>query len=378
MPTYTNLLDLIPAQADGASRFGVHFISTWLRCPFEAALEHLAPHPSGGRGLTRQYKARPLLAGGGFHAAIDPWYRSRCLNPSTGAWCPDTGKPDLERALFELDTWVASHATQWEDPVERETDHQLIRGWMQRYHDYYGPTGTHPDFPNLQVYVDETGPWIEREVTIPVADGLFYTVRIDLVASDLGHPCVYEHKTTAASSYHTLLKSMHLSAQPTGELFGLKVARALPFLPVACVVNVLNKNPGKMANAKTPPFGRERVSRTEADIGRFESNLLLWLSRIDEWLGAYKHLVSTGVEPYDAIAQVFPRNGTITGTCYRFNRACDFVPMCSMVGREALSAHAYNPRHRPTGEAAEPASTVSTATGPETAPIGLYEEEYLP
>lgn len=339
------LLNKYVTTATGGSRIGLSFMKSWFTCPYRAAMEHLAPHPDG-RGLTSHHKARPLLAGGLFHAAIEPWYRSRCINPSTGQWTEDTGKPDLERARHELDTWAAQHYSEWEDPIEADTDTQLCREWLQRYHDHYGPTGKEPDFPNLRVYVDESGPWIEREVVLPLGNDLEATCRIDLVASDLGQPVVVEHKTTSASYFFNLLKMMHIGAQPTMELLCLKEGGGLPFLPSACVVNVLNKNPGKSPMAKTPPFGRERVSRTEADIGHFKRNLLTWLETIERWLGEYEQLTTAGHDPYDAISLVFPRTGTLTGQCYSFNRPCEMWQVCSSTGRESLIAASYKPRYR--------------------------------
>jgi hypothetical protein len=316
-----------------------------MECPYRWAMFRLAPHPAG-KGLTQQHKARPLIAGGLFHASIEPWYKSRCLNESTGQWCEDTGVPNLERAQHELDTWAAAHAHEWEDPIERDTDTQLCRDWLLRYHEHYGPTGKEPDFPNLRVYVDETGPWVEREVTLDLGNGLQATCRIDLVASDLGHPVVVEHKTTSASYYFSLLRGMHIAAQPSMELLCLQRARALPFIPSACLVNVLNKNAGKGPTAKTPPFGRERVSRTEAELSHFEMNLTRWLTTIEDWLGEYENWLEKGVDNFTAISRVFPRTGTLTNQCYTYNRPCEMWQVCASSGREALVASTYQPRYR--------------------------------
>jgi len=358
----SRLQELIPATEGGASRFGLSFIKSWA-CPYEGAMQHLAPHPNGGRGLTPQYKARPLLAGGLFHAAVEPWYISRCINKSTGRWTEDTGVPDMDRVWHELDVWAAKHTPEWEDPVERDTDIQLVKSYVQRYHDWYGPTGTNPEFPNTRVYVDEDGPWVEREVIVPIAPGLEYTCRIDLVASDLGHPVIIEHKTSAASGFFNTMKMMHIGAQPTGELFALQYAKRLPFTPVACIANVINKNPGKSKDAKTPPFGRERVSRTEEQMRLFPLNMAKWLGQIEAWLEEYQGLLGQGVPPYEAIACVFPRTGTVTNTCFRYNRACDFWALCANAGNEERSAFIYNARYRDAADAVVPPS------------LGYYEED---
>lgn len=335
----------IPPHEGGGSRFGMSFLSLYLACPTKWALAYVAPHPDG-RGLVTAHKARPLLAGGSFHAAVEPWYLSRCRNKSTGQWCEDHGQPDLELAMHHLDTWVASHAGEWDDPIEMDTDHQLVRDWVRRYHDYYGPGGTMPEYPNVRVFVDETGPWVEREIVVPLGGGLEFTSRIDLVASDRGFPAVYEHKTAAASSMKSTKAMAHLKAQFTGELFALGHGAKLPFQPSRCVVNILNKNPGKTAAAKTLPFEREAVSRTEEQIARFADNLTTWLGRMGEDLHHYETLCQQGVEPYQAIFRVWPMVGTATGACFSYQRACDMWPVCMNTGREHLSALAFDARYR--------------------------------
>lgn len=344
----TSLLAKYVPTTTGGSRFGLSFLKSWFECPYRAACQYLMPHPDG-RGLQAHHKARPLIAGGLFHAAIEPWYVSRCINKSTGEFQEDNGQPDLEYAQHVLDTWAAQHSGEWEDPIERDTDTQLCRDWLLRYHNHYGPQGVEPDWPNLKVYVDETGPWVEREVVLPLAEGLEATCRIDLIASDLGHPVVVEHKTTSASYYFSLLRSMHIAAQPSMELLCLREAAKLPFLPTACVVNVLNKNPGRAKDAKTPPFGRERVSRTEQEIDHFRRNLMRWLGTIERWLEEFEKLCGTDPEPRDvleAIGTVFPRTGTLTGQCYTYSRPCEMWPICASTGREAVVVNTYRARYR--------------------------------
>lgn len=335
---------LLPHLPGGASQFGISFLTSWVKCPYRFALTYLAPHPSGGRGLTLSTKASPLLAGGSFHLALETWYASRCVNPSTGETTEDHGQPDLERARQAILTHSAEHAHEWESPEARAVDTQLTLDWLQRYHDFYGPQGAMPEWPEMKVYVDETGPWIEREVRVPLTEGLYLTSRIDLVASDGGHPVVYEHKTTSASQFFALQNRMHLSAQPTAELLALQTGAGLPFVPSACVINILNKNPGKAANAKTQPFARPRVSRTEADLAKFVFDAGTWLRDIEEHLGAWKALTDAGVDDWEAIARVFPRTGTLNGACTEYNRQCQFWGLCIQTGRESRGANAFQAR----------------------------------
>jgi hypothetical protein len=341
----TSLLkQYIPKMEGGGSRFGTTFIKLYLTCPYQWAMAWVAPHPDGGQGLTTRYKARPLLAGGSFHAGIERWYASRCINPSTGQLTEDHGRPDVERAEDDINTWVAQNEGQWETPEEREADRTLTIDWLRRYDEFYGPKGVVPEFPDTRVYVDETGPWIEREVTIPLPGDMEFTCRIDLVASHMGFPCVYEHKTSSPSSIQSLCSISHLSAQPSAELLALKVGAHLPFIPAACVMNVLNKKPPMGGKGKTLPFYRERVSRTEADLEKFLHDVTSTLQEIEERLGAYQRLLEDGVPTYQALLTTFPRRGTFTGACHSYNRKCDYWALCANTGREHLTAGAYRAR----------------------------------
>lgn len=339
---------LLPHAPGGASQFGVSFLTGIVKCPFKSALSTIAPHPAGGRGLVTTTKASPLLAGGSFHLALETWYHSRCVNPSTGEITEDHGQPDLERSRDAILNHSAEHAHEWESPEQREVDTQLTLSWLTRYHDFYGPKGAMPEFPEVRVYVDETGPWIEREVSVPLVDDLYLTSRIDLVASDGGHPCVYEHKTTSAGQFFALQDRMHLSAQPTAELLALQVGSGLPFVPSACVVNILCKNAGKGPNAKTQPFARPRVSRTEADLVKFRHDVVSWLRTYEGYLDQWNELTTVqGVDDYEAIRRVFPRTGTLNGTCNEYFRQCQFWGLCCQTGREDRGAGAFAARVGP-------------------------------
>lgn len=340
-------LQLIPSLKDGASRFGLHFMGSWISCPRKAALMHLMPHPNGGIGLAPQHTKRPLGVGWTYHEGIAHWYLTRCTNRSTGEPDRDTGQPSLEATLDHLTVMADTRKADWEDEEEWSADVALCRELVTRYDQWYGPKGIDPEWPNVQVFCDETGPWIERTIEVPIGDtGLVYTCRPDLLATHLGTMCVWEHKTAAPSSISGLLARMHVEAQPTGELRALRHAHPkLASTISAVVINAINKKPAKGPRGTTPHFARERVSRTELDFAQFDNDVeqtLLWIGgMILHWHTLQeKHSMS----PWEAMMYAFPKLGTMHGACHSYNSQCEFASICQQAGRERAMALSYRPR----------------------------------
>jgi len=340
-------LQLVPTVRDGASRFGIHFLGQWIACPRKAALSELMPHPQGGLGLTPNFTKRPLGVGWTYHEGIAHWYRTRCTDRSTGAQGDDTGQPSLEAALDHITVAGESRRAEWEDEEEWAADMALCRELVTRYDQWYGPKGVDPEWPEVRVYCDETGPWIERTIEVPIGDtGLIYTCRPDLIATHLSTLAVWEHKTTAPSSMAGLLARMHVEAQPTGELRALRHAHGTLLTNVSVVViNAINKKPAKGPRGTTPHFARERVSRTQADFDQFDHDVettLLWIGgMILHWHNLQeKHSMS----PWEAMLYAFPKLGTMHGACHAYNTQCHFASICQQAGREQMMALSYRPR----------------------------------
>lgn len=317
------LTEVIPANATGASRFGIHFLKDALSCRYRWALKYLLP-TADGRGLkpfTRE--GGPLDTGLAFHKFAEVYYTSRCASGK------DTGVADFERALSAADTMLLNTDGVWDDEA-LDAARGSVREWCHRYHTQYAN-----EWPQTEVYCDETGPWVEREFTIPLGPhGLYFTCRIDLVATHLGTLAAWDHKTTTASFAGRLELGMNLDPQPTGNLLAL--SRALPDLPITYwLMNVVVKNPAKVQrDTSVPPFSRPRIRRTRADLTYFEHLTTQLLTELDEQVDHWSHLCNTGMEPHDAILEVFPRSGQYTGACYAYNRSCEFEALCTAVGYE--------------------------------------------
>lgn len=342
-------LQLIPSIKEGASRFGIHFIGSWVSCPRKAALELLMPHPEGGVGLAPNFTKRPLGVGWTYHEGIAAWYQSRCVDRSTGSLMgDDCGQPSLEYALNHIDVAAASRKAEWEDEEEWAADVALCKELVTRYDQWYGPRGVDPEWPNVRVFVDASGPWIERTIEVPIGTtGLIYTCRPDLLATHLGTMCVWEHKTTSPSSMSGLLARMHVEAQPTGELRALRHAHPDLARHVSAVtINVINKKPAKTGRGTTPHFARERVTRTEDDFQQFDYDVestLLWIGgMILRWVELQE--APHRMDPWEAMRWAFPKLGTMHGACHAYNTQCHFAQVCQQTGREERMALSFRPR----------------------------------
>ena len=336
----TALHDLIAPSLEGGSRFGVHMLADML-CPQEWALKYLARHPDG-IGLTTR-KGRALNVGSGWHQVLEAWYRTR-VTDSSGAWCPDHGVPDLDATVSHLTKWMNDHQSDWEDPDEWLKDYRTLTDGITKYHNFYGPGGPAAEYPETQVYVDGTGPWIEREITVALDHEFQFTSRIDLIVTYRGRLAVMEHKSTSASFYHSLIDSLEIDAQPTAELFTLMGATGLPYVPSTFFGNIWNKNP-KRDGTGTPPFGRPIISRTEEHVAHFTEMALDSLIEMNHRCERYLTLLKGGMDQFSAINACFPRRGLIFKHCVRFNRKCPFWALCqSGIGLNERNVMAFQPR----------------------------------
>jgi len=348
------LLDLFPA-ADGPSRYGFHFIAEYTRCPMEWALHHLPIIEGSPIEGTRP--AGEHTKGSAFHQGLASLYTQRCQTPSTGQWCPDHGQWDLDAALQAARLYLLATVDQWPDPEDYERAQAEVADWITRYDRQYGPKGLAPEFPLVQVYCDETGPWVEREFTVPLGPaGLYFTGRLDLVASWQGILGPWDHKTASPSTWSRLFTSLALYGQPTGYLMGLR--RQYPQLPAGAlmpfVTNAINKRPASKPTLKSPPaFGREATYRTAADLNYFELMATTLLSEMDDRVMSWGFDVDAGVDPIEALGLHFPRVGMFTEVCYRYGRACEFEPLCGAIGHEKGSLSAFKKRPQVVGDSDE-------------------------
>lgn len=334
-------MPLPPAQKGGASARGSHFFKTWHTCQMRWFNEMLRPHPDGGLGLSPSKTDRPLLLGHAFHEGMAAWYQSRC---KTGA---DNGQPDLDLAIDTMRQTLASRESEYADPSDLQADLDKATSLLCQYHDFYGPDGLSPEFPDLRVVVDDEGPVVEREFQIPLGPGLpSFTCRVDLLAdyTHTGHTwrSVVEHKTTSGSSLSRLVSRSHVDAQITGEI--LVVHQAYPEEPVPQVLlNAIVKDRG--ARSKLPTFQREFMRRPDLMLGNAYQNLRQTMEQVKDAVARYDEQVGAGADPHEAGRQVFLTNGMANGNCVSF-RPCPFITLCKSMGLEDRMIVGFRPRSR--------------------------------
>jgi len=350
------LLDLFPA-ADGPSRYGIHTLSEYRSCPYKWGLHNLPIIESAPIEGVRV--AGEHTKGSAFHIGAKSLYTQRCQVPSTGQWTEDHGQWDLDAALQEARLYLMGTIDQWSDPEEYEEAQAEVADWLTNYDRRYGPKGLAPEFPLVQVYCDETGPWVEREFTVPLGpSGLHFTGRLDLVASWQGILGPWDHKTIPPSRWSSVFIGLTLYGQPTGYILGLR--RAFPHLPhgalMPFVTNGINKHPAQKPTIKSPPaFDRQATYRTAADLTYFEQMATQQLTEMDEKVDAWSLDVDKGMDPLDAVALHFPRVGMMTEHCYKFGPkyVCEFEPLCGAIGHEKGSLSAFKKRPQVVGEVNE-------------------------
>lgn len=319
----------IPEAHSLPSRFGSHFLNLWRACPMKWYRQYLMPHPDGGNGLEPRTTHSALFMGSAVHEGLAVYY-------ATGA---KDGKYDLDRAVSEIETRMA----QRRDELSGEDYSTIVAEAVQmlrRYHDWYGPGGVMPDYPNLQIVSDDLGPVLEREYAIDLGGGYTFTARIDGLCKFNGYTNILEHKTVRAAGLTRLFNEMGTNLQATGQMFVLK--SAYPDLNVGGVlVNALVKD--RAVRSGKPPFDRTLVSRTSFELAKFHNDALLTLRQIEDARGEWKRLLDEGLTPDEASRRVFVMN---TQECVRF-RACDYFGICKALGYESRGLGNYRVRTKP-------------------------------
>ncbi|KKK50974.1 hypothetical protein LCGC14_3119650, partial [marine sediment metagenome] len=250
------------------------------------------------------------------HEGLEEWYQSRCRDGE------DTGEANIERALEAANTYWGQRAGELEDPDLLKPAMDETSLILRRYHDWYGPGGKTPEYPQLKVLFDDAGePMIERyfEVKLPGMDP--YTVRTDLIAQYNQFIVGVDHKSSKASWVKQLLLMAQMDAQFTGELAGLREETNLPLNGI--LINVLVKD------RKTgPPFERELVNRTDAEIEVFKHHVAHDFDLVDRFRAEYERLLTTGVDNDTAFNLAYPQWGKVTGHCTAYYRRCEYWGLC--------------------------------------------------
>lgn len=336
---------------EGATVYGSHYWSQWDSCQRQWWLAKRAPHPSGeGEGLTPFGTDRNLLFGRYFHEVMEAYYLS--------GW--EDGRYNLEIALKVGEIKAREYSSEWQDDSAFEEDVAKARRMLTDYHDATGPGATNPDFPGFRIATDKAGkPLVEREFNIHLGGNTYYTARMDAVVEWAGALYGMEHKTTSSMYYGKDLRaSLHLALQVAGQCLVLNSPEAFEVLGRPCagvVLNVLPKRRVKKPRSgePDPPYFRDTVTYTRAQLAKVRTDLERRQRQQDDANDEYDALVSDGMNPWEAGALVFPATGPQTGSCFKYNRFCEWYGVCRAVGLEGDVAAGYNMSQRFAEETAE-------------------------
>lgn len=317
-----------PQPQSSASRFGSHYLNLWRACPMKWYRQYLQPHPSGGMGLEATTTAEPLLLGSAFHEGLASWY-------ATG-W--RDGQYDVARACADLHSKMHTRYKEFEDEESFVAIITQAQELIRRYADHFGPGGMVPEWPELRILSDTEGqPIIEREYEYPLGyDDFTFTARVDALCEFNGYPYVLEHKTSSAAGVSRLLTGMGTNLQCSGQIWLL--SKCLGTTPTGTLVNVVVKNPGRAAGSRR--FDRTIVTRSQAELAKFETDAIRTLRAIREATDEYQTLVQAGMDPDTASRQVFLMN---TQECVRYS-ACPYFGICKALGSESRYLGSFRPR----------------------------------
>ena len=336
-------------EAAGGTQIGGSYINTWINCPRDWYNLHYRPYLGNdgsvvGTGLSAFSTSIPLLVGRVFHEAIAAWYESGVRNGE------DTGERSVDKALEVALREHKSCESQF--PADRKTglessevaanEFAKVEMMLRAYHDRYGPESMNPEFPTIQVLVDDEGkPLVEREWTAQLCPGYVFTCRTDLIILEHGLMKTMEHKTTSAYGVQMRKREMDMDPQFSGEYWILR--ECLPQHTLAGVmVNMIVKD--RSGKSKFDIAERETTTRTDGQLNRWRLTSVHALEQIDAAVARYTELLAAGTTHEAAADLCFPDYGTRTKQCYAFNSRCQFLDLCQMAGMEHKRIAQFKPR----------------------------------
>ncbi len=335
------LPDVVP---HGGTVVGGSYLTLYVSCPRKWYFQFKYPS-DGGRGIVPIHTDANLIKGSVFHEGMAAWLISGCRDGE------DTGEYNLDAALAVAQTNHQARLREWSDQSDATTAWALVQEMLVRYHEWYGPGGRKPDFPDMKVLCDEkTGiPLVEQEVTIPLTGEYFFTCRVDAVVERFGYACILEHKTSVASYVHQRLSTIHTDSQFTGEVAALRhIMGNSAISGVYC--NVIVKN--RSVNSKFDCAERGMTDRTVAETARFRVKCANILRAIDTAVDGYDDMISKGSLTAEQAADVyFPEYGMNTGYCHSYRRECEYMSFCR--GIQSPDVTLINFRARTQTETAE-------------------------
>lgn len=317
-----------PITQEGANTpFGVHYIMGWWACPQKWFLSHALP-TTEGRGVTPRTTDKNLLLGSLYHIGMEVYRHSRWRDGE------DTGEPVIDAAMDAIGAWASQRADEFEDAEQRAGLVDEARTYVRRYYDWFGPRGTHPEYPSVKLLADPRDP-SKAAVEIPLSLDLGYrgytlTGKLDALVTERGFVWVDELKTTSIGP-NEFGRSWTLHPQPATEL--LLSRENLGVHVHGIRLNAVykkwsaNQRP-KPGQQPKPQFFIEHISRSQPQLDLVRHQVLTTLIEIDEHLNRWQAMVAEGSDPYAAGLEVFTMKGTGNGTCRAYNRDCEFAGLC--------------------------------------------------
>jgi hypothetical protein len=325
MGRFDALARLLPAErtTNGLTRVSQSLVDDWLTCRHLFYAERVAPI-AAGTGLRSIVDDEPLWVGKVFASGLAGYRRSGWRD---GNWDEGAGLRALAEAA-DAERESAGFTDEW----ERRT--AAAQQLLERYIDRCGPQ----DWGLFHIAELDGEPLIERELEVPIAEGLAYSSRPDAVVWRLadGRLCALDDKTTSRPD--TARITFRRRGQLTGQQWAVQTALNNG-AAAGMLVNLVHKKPGRSA----PP-------RTLESVDRESKRLELWVTHTLETLQDINNALERYWErclkwPEDIAARMSFSDEPAEGSCFRYNRPCRYLRACEG-GESVLKWYADESRAR--------------------------------
>jgi hypothetical protein len=269
-----------------ASSSGFHFYNLFQCCERKAYIRFGPPR------LEPMFVARPLLAGGAFHAGKALFYR-------TGS-----EKNAIKLVRDELIDQKAKFESKAEYLLALDRAPAMLASWIGEF----GKS----DLKNLSI-ID-----VERAVKVPFPGKptWHFTMRLDMIAEDrFANLLIYETKTSSWSVKSTLI-NIQYGDQVTGYWWGAEKQYKRRVTAVVPDITFLSNNAKDSSSVKN--YRSDFVYREPEDIKFFSRSMVQKANEITQKMKA----VYSGHDP-----SIFSRNGYY---CNAYNRPCEYAEICRM------------------------------------------------
>jgi hypothetical protein len=242
-------------------------------------------------------EAVPLIVGRAVHSALAVHYAKKDIDPE--AYIKQTFDQTKGKAA-----WLQAEI----DDLDKQQDYtiQMYRWYKEQY-------------PRESWTV--LAPEVEGHV--PLGSHQFY-FRIDMLISWLGHPWLFETKTTSQLG-PTFFRKFRLD--PQLSLYSYAAGKALGVMPKGALINAIKKS-RKLDRAE---FERQAITRTTDQIDVCVAQTIQQVNVME--MMAVKATELLTQEQHEAAAAMYQMH---FNECVRYNRSCDYHELCSGQIRDPL------------------------------------------